>query len=228
MPLVSATLPTHSAVYEKLHYNSQRSWTKQVVVPIPGVSNRGLCVIVPNLPSWRQLQAKLPKPMGRKRTLLLICFACMAMVMTVMLFSRNVGTPEWPESWPPGDPPTLVFRREDLQRIWKWEVASGHYPSRHSSKSNFRQFMFVRVNGIIVPRMIGLSSPPFNPAIPAKQRNLPPSCYRPPPSVVTTSTDTDTLGVGPKRVYLDIQSLPPHVAYPHVPYLAASLTWMLS
>lgn len=132
----SATLPTHSAVYEKLHHKSQGSWTKLIFVPIPGVPNRHLRVLAPNLPTWRQFQGKLPKPMGRKRTLILICFACMAMVMTVMLFSRNVGAPEWPESWPPGDTSTLVFRREDLQRIWKWEIASGHYPSRRSSVSS--------------------------------------------------------------------------------------------
>ncbi|KAJ3746607.1 glycosyltransferase family 32 protein [Lentinula detonsa] len=196
----SATLPTHSAVYEKLHHKPQGSWTKQVFVPLPGVPNRHLRVLIPNFSSWRQYQSKLPKPMGRKRTLILICFACLAMVMTVMLFSRNVGAPEWPESWPPGDLSTLVFRREDLQRIWKWEIASGHYPSRHS-----------------IPKMIGLTTPPQNPALPAKQRNLPPSRYRPPPSVATPNTDTDTLGVGSKRVYLDIQSAPPNVAYPPRP-----------
>lgn len=27
------------------------------------------------------------------------------------------------------EPPTLVFAREDLQRVWEWEIASGHYPS---------------------------------------------------------------------------------------------------
>lgn len=127
----SSPLPRHSVVYEKLQHNSQSAWTKQVLVPIPGVPNRRLRVLAPNFPSWRKFH--VPKPMGRKRTLLLMCFACFAMVMTVMLFSRNVGTPEWPESWPPGDPPTLVFRREDLQRIWNWEIASGHYPSRRSS-----------------------------------------------------------------------------------------------
>ena len=31
------------------------------------------------------------------------------------------------------EPPTLVYRREDLQRIWEWEVAAGHYPSGQKS-----------------------------------------------------------------------------------------------
>ncbi|KAG6866689.1 hypothetical protein C0993_007474, partial [Termitomyces sp. T159_Od127] len=34
--------------------------------------------------------------------------------------------PQWQ---PPAEHSTLVFRRDQLQRIWQWEVASGHYPS---------------------------------------------------------------------------------------------------
>ncbi|THU97646.1 glycosyltransferase family 32 protein [Dendrothele bispora CBS 962.96] len=126
----------------------------------------------------------------------------MAVVMTVMLFSRNVGSENWPEPpWsPPVDPPTLVFRRVDLQRIWNWEVTSGHYPSRRS-----------------IPKQIGLTNPPQNPALPIKPRKTTPSRYRPPPNVITIDADTDTLGVGPKRVYLDIQSASPNVAYPPRP-----------
>ncbi|KAK7053032.1 hypothetical protein VNI00_004353 [Paramarasmius palmivorus] len=127
----------------------------------------------------------------------------MAMVATVMLFSRNVGAPEWSESWTPvGDPPTLVYRREDLQRIWNWEIESGHYPSRHS-----------------IPKQIGLTSSPRNPALPARPRSsLTPSKYRPVESAgISIEADTDCIGVGPKRVYLDIQSVPPHVAYPPRP-----------
>lgn len=40
------------------------------------------------------------------------------------------------ETWAPpmpGKPPTLVFRRADLQKIWEWEIASGHYPSTRPS-----------------------------------------------------------------------------------------------
>ncbi|KAL0567885.1 hypothetical protein V5O48_014112 [Marasmius crinis-equi] len=125
----------------------------------------------------------------------------MAVVTTVMLFSRSGGGTEWVDSWQPvGDPPTLVFERDDLQRIWDWEIRSGHYPSRHS-----------------IPKEIGFTTSPKNPALPAKQRRATPSRYRPPPSVVTTDADTDPLGVGPKRIYLDIQSVPPHVAYPPRP-----------
>ena len=36
------------------------------------------------------------------------------------------------------DPRTLVFRRRELQKIWLWEVASGHYPT--SRRSEFQRW----------------------------------------------------------------------------------------
>ncbi|KAF5339043.1 hypothetical protein D9758_014111 [Tetrapyrgos nigripes] len=198
--MLSSELPlTNSAVYEKLGHRSKPSWTKLVLVPIPGVPNRRLRILVPNGSRWRQIH--MPRVLvGRKRTPLLILLACMAVVMTVLLFSRNMGSENYVSNWSdPGEPPTLVFRRADLQRIWNWEIASGHYPSRKS-----------------IPRQVGLKDPPRNPALPSKPRKIIPSRYRPPPNVLTSS-DTDTLGVGPKRVYLDIQSAAPDVAYPPRP-----------
>lgn len=54
---------------------------------------------------------------------MLLVFA--AMVFAMFALARRLGTEEpWPAFT--GDPPTLVFRREDLQRIWTWEIASGH------------------------------------------------------------------------------------------------------
>jgi WD repeat and SOF domain-containing protein 1 len=60
-----------------------------------------------------------------------------------------------------------------------------------------------------VPEQVGLSSPPWNPALPPAI----PSRFRPPPPPIATSTHR----AGPKRVYLDIQSLPRNVAYPPRP-----------
>ncbi|GAW06066.1 glycosyltransferase family 32 protein [Lentinula edodes] len=48
-------------------------------------------------------------------------------------------------------PPTLVYRREDLQRIWAYEITSGHYPSTRS-----------------VPQQIGLKEV-LNPGLPPRQ-----------------------------------------------------------
>ncbi|KAF7346844.1 Snorna binding protein [Mycena sanguinolenta] len=111
---------------------------------------------------------------------------------------------EWDEETS-DEPSTLVFRREDLQRIWNWEIASGHYPSGQS-----------------IPKEIGLPDPPLNPALPPKSRTTSTSRYNP-HSAVVASADTDTLGAGPKRLYPDIQSTPPHVSYPPRP-LPGSVT----
>ncbi len=107
--------------YQKGH-KSQPSWTKQVLVPIPGVPTRRLRIIVPN--STR---------ISRKRGLLLICLACLAMVLTVTALRKGFGRQERWEPFTPREPSTLVYRRDDLQRIWEWEIASGHYPSKRSS-----------------------------------------------------------------------------------------------
>ncbi|KAF8892951.1 glycosyltransferase family 32 protein [Infundibulicybe gibba] len=187
-------LPIHSsAVDEKRH--RKPGWTRPVLLPIPGVRSRRLRILVPNsvtLQRWG---------VPRRRGSLLLCFACLAVGLTFLVISKTVGGGDWSEQWPQGaatkEPPTLVFRRADLQRIWKWEIASGHYPSRQR-----------------IPRQIGLKAPPENPAIPAKSLTGIPSRYRPPPTV---ETDIDTQGIGPKRVYLDIQSLPPNVAFPPRP-----------
>ncbi|KAJ7164995.1 glycosyltransferase family 32 protein [Mycena filopes] len=183
-------LPLHqsSAVREKeeLLSNTNPGWFQPVLVPIPGVRSRRLRVLFPSL------------RLRRQRGPLLVCFACLAVVVTVILVSRGIGRSHWDQD-SSEEPPTLVFRREDLKRIWNWEIASGHYPSGQS-----------------IPKQIGLSDPPANPALPPKSRTISPSRYRP-PSTVVVSADTDTLGVGPKRTYIDIQSSPPHVSYPPRP-----------
>ena len=71
--------------------------------------------------------------MRRKRGPLLVAVACLAVFFTVLLVTKSFGWSDWGDQWQSGaslEPPTLVFKREDLQRIWKWEIASGHYPSR--------------------------------------------------------------------------------------------------
>lgn len=126
-------LPNHSsAVQEKLHRsNGSPSWTRPVLLPIPGVHTRRLRIFVPNVASFPQLRGARFR---RSRGPLLLCVACMALILTVIVL-RSQSSRQWTENWPPtiGESSTLVFRREDLQRIWKWEVASGHFPSRMTS-----------------------------------------------------------------------------------------------
>ncbi|KAF8062244.1 glycosyltransferase family 32 protein, partial [Lyophyllum atratum] len=189
-------LPNHSsAVEEKFHRsNASASWTRPLSLPIPGVRTRRLRILVPNVGSFQQLRGTRAR---RSRGPLLVCFACMALFLTVMIFSRNHASSQWSENWPPsGESSTLVFRKEDLQRIWKWEVASGHFPSSQA-----------------IPKQVGLKTAPLNPAIPHQERTYKPSRNR----SSMEEQDTDTYGMGPKRVYLDIQSIYPNVAYPPRP-----------
>ncbi|KIY71590.1 hypothetical protein CYLTODRAFT_345594 [Cylindrobasidium torrendii FP15055 ss-10] len=180
-------------------HKSQPSWTKQVLVPIPGVPARRLRLVVPNSTRIQQLGSGR---WGRKRGFVLLLAACLAMVLTVSALRRSFGRhgASWDGFQQEQEPSTLVYRRDDLRRIWEWEIASGHYPSKRS-----------------IPKEIGFKSPPSNPSLPFRGRNIPPSRFRPPPTVVTTNADTDALGVGPKRIYPDIQAAPPNVAYPPRP-----------
>ncbi|KAJ7072606.1 hypothetical protein C8F01DRAFT_1216207 [Mycena amicta] len=127
----------------------------------------GLCwLVLPNI--------RCPSP----RRHILACFA---------LFALGKRFASKHRSWPGGAPPTLVFQRDSLGRIWLWEIASGHHPSYRA-----------------VPQSLGLKTVVSNPAVPPH-----------PASVSRFKTSAN--GVGPKRMYAQVQSLPPHVAYPPRP-----------
>jgi hypothetical protein len=65
---------------------------------------------------------------------------------------------------------------------------------------------------LLVPKPVGLTVAPPNPALPPRKVAKIPSRFRPPGAAVS-----ETLGHGPKRVYLDVQARPPNVAYPPRP-----------
>lgn len=129
-------LPTYSsAVQEKLHNRHARtsSWFVPVSMAIPGVQTRRLRMLIPN-------PARLHKGsvtrFGRKRGTTLLCMGIVLITFIIFAFHQRFGSQEkqWPTISLPGDPPTLVFSKADLQRIWKWEIESGHYPSSRKSK----------------------------------------------------------------------------------------------
>ena len=137
-PLVAVMnneLPSHSsAIEEKLerHRSHPSAWTRPLLLPIPGVRTRRLRILVPNAGPFNPLYAAR---LRRRRGPLLVGLACIAVFFTVILMSKSFGGSDWTEQYSStGEPPTLVFKREDLQRIWKWEVASGHYPSHDPSE----------------------------------------------------------------------------------------------
>ncbi|KAI0788643.1 hypothetical protein C8Q75DRAFT_807845 [Abortiporus biennis] len=178
-----------SAVQEKWHrHHHTSSWFVPIILPIPGVKTRRLRLLAPNPSRLHQFSVTR---FGRRKGPILLCIGLITAFYLLFAFHKRFGTED--KTWPtpfPGDPSTLVYRREDLQRIWEWEIAAGHYPSSHR-----------------IPEAIGLSSPPHNPALPARRSNALPPRFRSP--IVTS-----TIGTGSKRVYLDMKGTPPNVAYP--------------
>lgn len=131
--MASVALPTHSAVYEKMQRTNRR-WTRPVLLAVPGFRTRLFRIWVPD---FSRLQRYWAPRLARRRAPWLISFTCLAMLITIILVSRRrPAQHSWePPSTDSNEQPTLVFRREDLKRIWTWEIASGHHPSRRSSMS---------------------------------------------------------------------------------------------
>lgn len=131
---MTTDLPSHSsAIEEKLERQHKSSWIRPISLAIPGVRSRRLRILVPNAGPFNRLHMAR---MRRKRGPLLVVVACLAVFLTVVIVSKGVGHSDWNNQWQgvsTGEPSTLVFKREHLQRIWKWEIASGHYPSSQSS-----------------------------------------------------------------------------------------------
>jgi WD repeat and SOF domain-containing protein 1 len=65
-----------------------------------------------------------------------------------------------------------------------------------------------------VPLQIGMTETVVNPVLPPRPPSIKPSRYRSPGAV---NVVTETHGSGANRIYLDIQSQPPSVAYPPRP-----------
>ena len=130
-------LPSYSAaVQEKLYRHGRSpSWLVPISAPIPGISNRRFRLWVPN--PARIHQGSVAR-FGRKRGTLLLCFGVFLFVFITFAVHKRFtsSSKQWPK-FPTGDPPTLVFTRADLQRIWKWEIESGHYPSSQKSTDSF-------------------------------------------------------------------------------------------
>ena len=137
----------------------------------------------------------------------------LCVVWVLLSLGRRSGSvnKQWPTSFK-GDPPTLVFARNDLQKIWEWEIESGHYPSRR--KRTYALVVLIHhAHGSVVPEGLGLRVTPINPALPPSNTPLPPPRLRQPPGLITTTT----IGNGSRRVYPDIQAKPPNVAFPPRP-----------
>lgn len=129
----SWSLPAYSStVQEKLARHPPPAWFITVSIPIPGIRSRRLRMPVLNP---RHVLHRSVTRFGQKRGIVLVCVALVVLITIVFALGKRFGTEEkkWPTPFT-GDPSTLVFKRDDLQRIWLWEIASGHYPSRQNSE----------------------------------------------------------------------------------------------
>ncbi|KAF8898851.1 glycosyltransferase family 32 protein [Infundibulicybe gibba] len=164
------------------------SWFISIPLLVPGMRTRRLRILVP---SPRNLYRLSVSQFGRKRGSLFLSLITLTIIFTTFAFAKRFGTQEkkWPTPFT-GEPPTLVFKREDLQRIWKWEIASGHYPS-------YRK----------IPNEIGIRDVLSNPALPPRQ-------YSQPSHFGTSSV---TFGTGRRRIYPDIGNATTEMAYPPRP-----------
>ncbi|KAF8918145.1 hypothetical protein CPB85DRAFT_1373893 [Mucidula mucida] len=134
-------------------------WTTALYLPVPGRHRGRLRIPILNFAGFHQ--STLTR-CGRRKGYWLLCSLYLSVFLAIYAAYQALF----------GEVPTLVFRRQDLRRIWQWEVASGHYPTRHPP-----------------PRKLDVKLTQ-NPALPP---------------------------VGPKRIYLNVESSPPQVAYPPRP-----------
>ncbi|ESK97978.1 snorna binding protein [Moniliophthora roreri MCA 2997] len=159
-------------------------------LPLPCIRTRKLPLFILNP---RPLYHITVSRFGRKRGSLLLCLAASFFILVTLSLLRGFNKSRQP--WQPHIPflrrNTLVYEQEDLQRIWLWEIASGHYPSRRE----------------ISPK-IGLSKVPNNPALPFRQDARVSS---------NSAVYTTTHGVGSKRIYLGLRSQTHNAAYPPRP-----------
>ncbi|EIW86819.1 hypothetical protein CONPUDRAFT_134168 [Coniophora puteana RWD-64-598 SS2] len=132
----------------------------------------------------------------RRRSLVCRCIAFVAGLFAVLLVVALFGAEE--THWAPSfRDSTLIFGRENLQRIWKWEIESGHYPSIAK-----------------IPERLGFTSTLFNPAVPPARAHTLVSPFTPP----SDPAITQARGYGPQRIYRIPQAdTPMDIAYPPRP-----------
>jgi len=123
-----------SAVQEKLAESGQAGqvspWVFGVPISLPFVA-KGTRIYFFNP---QRLYHFSRVRLGRKRTAVLFCFAVCFILLFLLSTGRRIknNTSKWIKPFIRRKS-TLVYKREDIQRIWQWEVSSGHFPSRAQS-----------------------------------------------------------------------------------------------
>ena len=104
------------------------SWIVFISLPIPGIRTRRLRIPVLNV---RRIHRFAARRFGQAGGFLFVILAAFATLFALHALAKRATSRRVV-----GDIPTLVYRREDLKRIWNWEVESGHYPSGQKSESS--------------------------------------------------------------------------------------------
>jgi WD repeat and SOF domain-containing protein 1 len=120
-----------SAVQEKLGHRKRSPFPISIPLPLPSMGSplRLFCL------NPRRLDKSSASRFGLTTGSIILSLGLLVFVFFIFALAKPFGTREikWTRHFL-GDPPTLIYRREDLQRIWQWEIASGHYPSHRPSK----------------------------------------------------------------------------------------------
>lgn len=130
-------LPSYTNAVEEKHHLTSRTtgWTTTFFVPVPFRPTHRFKVILP-IPQrlWNVTSSR----MSRRRAATMLCFGFLLLTWIGFALMKRFWDKEknWPQPFT-GKPPTLVFRRTELQKIWEWEIASGHYPSNKPSTLGF-------------------------------------------------------------------------------------------
>ena len=125
-------LPSYSNAIEEKHRLTSRPSSWFITFDIPLLKQRRLKLPIPMLrTTWRFRTSK--KGISVILWIVTILFTGFVFVLLRALYTQRY--PPWTE-FIIGKHPTLVFGREDLQKIWEWEIASGHYPSSRRSRFN--------------------------------------------------------------------------------------------
>ncbi|KDQ09256.1 hypothetical protein BOTBODRAFT_47675 [Botryobasidium botryosum FD-172 SS1] len=192
-------LPSHT-FHEKEYFAQNSStttfpsgWLTFILIPIP-LTHRRLKIVLPISPRIWQLSTSR---LGRKTASTLGCFLFMLCIFLTFAVGKRFGSSSktWPQPFQ-GDPPSLVFDRQDLRKVWEWEIASGHYPSSEK-----------------IPQEIGFTSPPRNPSVPPRDSRIRLSSLQAP------FLADYAVGYGPQRRYYDPlnETDSRHQAYPPRP-----------
>jgi len=182
-----------SAVQEKMKaQTTRRPWPIPLPASTSGAKSRRVRVKVVCSEDVR------PASWISRARLVSRCCAFLGGLLATCVVLILLGTEE--TNWTPTfRDSTLVFSRDELQKIWRWEIDSGHHPSNAK-----------------IPEQIGFTAPILNPALAPARAHTVISPFTPPHDpVITTSR-----GVGPQRTYHIVQSLSQDldtVAYPPRP-----------